>query len=68
MFQSLIFKSTEKALLIRIQIWNPIPEHIRNANSLQQFRKGYLEWAANEDHSSLLGYNSNCVAKCLNAF
>ena len=35
------------------KIWNSIPEHIRNANSLQQFRKGYLEWAANEDHSSL---------------
>ena len=36
------------------KIWNSIPEHIRNANSLQQFRKGYLEWATNEDHSSLL--------------
>ena len=35
------------------KIWNSIPEQIRNANSLQQFRKRYLEWAANEDHSSL---------------
>ena len=36
------------------KIWNSIPEHIRNANSPQQFRRGYLEWTANEDHSSLL--------------
>ena len=28
------------------KIWNSIPEHIRNATSLQQFRHKYLEWAA----------------------
>ena len=39
------------------KIWNSIPEYIRNATSLQQFRHKYLEWAAThqwmelDDHS-----------------
>ena len=33
------------------KIWNSIPNHLRNAVSLQQFRKGYLEWAATQEHS-----------------
>ena len=35
------------------KIWNSIPNHLRNAVSLQQFRKGYLEWAATQEHSLL---------------
>ena len=35
------------------KIWNSIPNHLRNAVSLQQFRKGYLDWAATQEHSLL---------------
>ena len=40
------------------KIWNSIPNHLRNAVSLQQFRKGYLDWAATQEHSLLYEQNS----------
>ena len=35
------------------KIWISIPNHPRNADSLQQFRKGYLDWAATQEHCLL---------------
>ena len=32
------------------KIWNSIPEQLRNATSLQQFRNGYLTLVASQDH------------------
>ena len=31
------------------KIWNSIPDCLRNATSLQQFRNGYLDWLANQE-------------------
>ena len=31
------------------KIWNSIPDRLRNATSLQQFRNGYLDWLANQE-------------------